>query len=416
MFHQRINFFNRYYYHDLKMLVEKLSNGERITFLECEDDFGIINRSNASYLAIVNSIGKFVDIQTFFSRLHSVCRFNTKIIITYYNYLWEPLLTVVQKLGLTRKSPHQNWLRLDDIQNILFLTDFTVVARGRQMLFPLYIPLLSGFINRYIAALPFFNRICLTSYMVVAPQLPPQPNKTYSVSVAVAARNEGGNIETLVRDTPQMGRWMEIIFVEGHSKDDTWNKIRALQKKNPKKNISAFKQKRVGKADAIHLAIKKARGDIVIILDADLTVPPSDMPKFYEALARRKGEFINGSRLIYPLEKDSMRYLNKLGNAIFSTLFSWTLNQRFTDTLCGTKAFFRKDYYKIMGLRKIFGNFDPFGDFELIFGAIKLNLHVVEIPVRYKARVYGTTNISRFTHGLLLSKMWIRALYQFKFK
>ena len=163
------------------------------------------------------------------------------------------------------------------------------------------------------------------------------------------------------------------------------------------------------------MAIKKARGDIVIILDADLTVPPSDMPKFYQALAGRKGEFINGSRLIYPLEKDSMRFLNKLGNAVFSTLFSWTLNQRFTDTLCGTKAFFRKDYHKIIGLRKIFGNFDPFGDFELIFGAIKLNLHVVEIPVRYKARVYGTTNISRFTHGFLLLKMWLKALCEFKF-
>lgn len=415
MLQHRINFYNRYYYHDLKLLVDKLSNGEKITLLELEDDFGNINRSNASYIAIINSIGTFADIQKFFSRLHRVCRLNTKIIITYYNYLWEPLLTLVQRLRLAQKTPHQNWLRLDDLQNILLLSDFTVVKRGRQMLFPLRVPFITDLINRFIAPLPFFNRLCLTSFLVVAPQLPPGLRKNYSVSVVVAARNEEDNIEPLVKQLPHMGKSMEIIFVEGHSKDNTWGKILSNQKKYTKKTVRALKQRGIGKADAVRLGISKASGDIIIIFDADLTVPPTDLPKFYQALASGKGEFINGSRLIYPLEKDSMRYLNKLGNAVFSLLFSWTLNQRFTDTLCGTKAFFKNDYHKILALRKVFGDFDPFGDFELIFGATKLNLHVVEIPVRYKARVYGTTNISRFTHGLLLLRMWLRALYQFKF-
>lgn len=415
MFDHRVNALNQYYYYDLKKLVEKLSNGERITLLELEDNFGNINRSKASYIAIINSIGTFVDIQTFFSRLHRICKLNSKVIITYYNYLWEPLLNVVQKLGLSRWTPHQNWLRLDDIQNILFLTDYSVVARGRQMLFPLRVPFLSDLINRFIAPLPFINRLCLTSFLIVAPQLTPWLRNDYSVSVVVAARNEEGNIEQLVKQLPQMGKRTEIIFVEGHSKDDTWGKILSIQKNYPKKTVRAFKQRGIGKADAVRLGINKASGDIIIIFDADLTVPPSDLPKFYQALASAKGEFVNGSRLIYPLEKDSMRYLNKLGNAVFSSLFSWTLNQRFTDTLCGTKAFFKNDYHKILALRKVFGDFDPFGDFELIFGATKLNLHVVEIPVRYKARVYGTTNISRFTHGLLLLKMWLKALYHFKF-
>src|SRR3989344_6824038 len=179
MFNHRVDIFNQYYYRDLKMLVDKLSNSEKITLLEREDVYGIIKRSNVSYFAIVNSIGTFADIQKFFSRLHSVCRFNTKIIITYYNYLWEPLLTLAQLLGFAQKTPHQNWLRLDDIQNILYLTDFSVVARGRQMLFPLYIPFLSGFINRFIAPLPLFNRLCLTSFLVVAHQLPPKIKNEY---------------------------------------------------------------------------------------------------------------------------------------------------------------------------------------------------------------------------------------------
>jgi len=414
MSHVQINVFNRYYYQDLTKLVRRLSNGEKTLRIEREYDFPSIKTKNVSYFAIVNSIGTFADIQTFFSRLYTLCKANTKIIITYYNYLWEPLLMVVQMLGLAQRSPQQNWLRLNDLQNLLYLSAFTVVKKGQQMLFPLSIPILSEFINRFIAPLPLVNRFCLTSYLVVRKKQSHQLTKSYSVSVVVAARNEEGNIETLVRKLPRMGSFMEIIFVEGHSKDNTWGEICAVQKKYKKKNIRAFRQKGIGKADAVHQGIKKARGDIIIILDADLTVLPSDMPKFYEALSSGKGEFINGSRLVYPLEKDSMRFLNKLGNALFSRLFSWTLNQRFTDTLCGTKAFFRKDYHKILALRKVFGDFDPFGDFELIFGAAKLNLHVLEIPVCYKARVYGSSNISRFTHGFLLLKMWLRALAQFK--
>ena len=115
------------------------------------------------------------------------------------------------------------------------------------------------------------------------------------------------------------------------------------------------------------------------------------------------------------MEEKAMRFLNLLGNKFFSLMFSWLLDQRFKDTLCGTKVLFKSDYEQLKKGRKFFGEFDPFGDFDLIFGASKLNLKLVEIPIRYKERTYGMTNIRRFRHGLLLFKMCFFAFKKIKF-
>ncbi len=222
----------------------------------------------------------------------------------------------------------------------------------------------------------------------------------------VPARNEEGNIPHIAKSIPKFGTQQELIFIEGHSKDNTWKEIQKLLKSKPKGlSIKAFQQKGVGKADAVRFGFAKASGDILIILDADLTVAPKELPKFYNVLASGQAEFANGSRLVYPMEKEAMNTLNILGNRIFSWLFTWILGQRFKDTLCGTKAVFRKDYANIVKNRSFFGDFDPFGDFDLIFGAIKQNLKIAEIPIRYRERLYGMTNIRRFTHGWLLLKM-----------
>ena len=151
-----------------------------------------------------------------------------------------------------------------------------------------------------------------------------------------------------------------------------------------------------------------ARGDVLIILDADLTVAPEDIGKFFAIFASGRGEFVNGTRLVYPMAQGAMRFLNYLANRTFAVLFSWILSQRFTDTLCGTKAISRYDYNRLEAGRSYFGEFDPFGDFDLIFGAAKLNLKIVEIPIRYADRIYGSTQISRFRDGWLLLKMvWL---------
>lgn len=407
--------YNKYYYADLQNLIKTITvESKNVAFLSSHDDLVKIPKEKADYYVLVNLIGKVDDAQLLLQELRKTCIPTTRILIIYYNYLWEPLLKLAQILGLKGSEKEQNWLALEDIGNLLSLSDFSVVKRGRKMLFPLQIPFISTLLNKYLAKMPFINKFCLTNYIVARPVN--FKNKELSVSVIVPARNEAGTIEKLLQQLPPMGKWMEVIFVEGHSKDKTWEAIQLMKEKYKNLRIKSFKQKGRGKADAVHLGLKHAKGEIIIILDADLSVAPSDLPKFYDALMKGYGEFANGSRLVYPLEKESMRFLNKIGNKFFSLMFSWILNQRFTDTLCGSKAFFKKDYRKILNLRKIFGHFDPFGDYELIFGASKLNLKVVEIPVKYHPRTYGKTNISRFTHGFLLLKMCLFAIRKLKWE
>jgi glycosyltransferase involved in cell wall biosynthesis len=309
---------------------------------------------------------------------------------------------------------YQNWLSIDDITNLLFLNDYEVVRKGYRFLFPIYIPLISGFINKYIARLPFIKKLCLVWFVVAKQKDMPSVKKDYTCSIVVPCKNEFGNIEDLITRTPNMGRGTEIIFVDGNSSDGTVDKIKEMIQKYPDKKIKLLYQGTgTGKADAVRKGFEAAVNEILIILDADLTVPPEDLVKFYLVLAENKAEFVNGTRLVYPLEKESMRVLNILGNKIFSLIFTWILEQRVKDTLCGTKALFKEDYELIKRERKYFGDFDPFGDFDLIFGAAKLNLKMVEIPVRYKKRKYGSTKISRLRHGLSLLRMSFLAFKKF---
>jgi SAM-dependent methyltransferase len=371
------------------------------------------------YIILSNLIGYLEDIQKVFIELNKVCHQHTKIIITYYNFLWEPILDLAEHVGLRMKQPRQNWLSTQDIINLLYLGGFDAFKVGERLLFPLYVPLLSTVINRYIAKLPFFRKLCIANYAIAKP-LRIQPEEgfksQYSVSVIIPARNESGNIENAIKRMPFMGRHTEIIFVEGNSTDDTWQTMQEISEKyGHTHDIKITKQDGKGKGDAVRKGFDMASGEILMILDADLTVPPEDLPKFYDVIASGKGEFINGSRLVYAMNEKAMRFLNLLGNKFFSLMFTWLLDQRFKDTLCGTKVLFKNDYEQLKRGRKFFGDFDPFGDFDLIFGASKLNLKIVEMPIRYKERTYGSTNINRFRHGLLLLKMCIFAARKIKF-
>jgi glycosyltransferase involved in cell wall biosynthesis len=243
------------------------------------------------------------------------------------------------------------------------------------------------------------------------PAPPPEP----IVSIIVPARNEAGNIEAIFERTPPMGRETELIFIEGHSRDDTYAAIEREMAAHPSTPSLLLRQTGIGKADAVRLGFSKARGNVLMILDADLTVPPEDLPRFYEALVSGKGEFINGVRLVYPMEKEAMRPLNFLGNKIFSLAFSWLLGQPIKDTLCGTKVLWKRAYEKVAANRSYFGDFDPFGDYDLIFGAAKLNLKILDLPIRYRERTYGSTNISRWKHGWLLLRMVAFAARRIKF-
>jgi glycosyltransferase involved in cell wall biosynthesis len=232
----------------------------------------------------------------------------------------------------------------------------------------------------------------------------------------VPARNEAGNIEAVLTRFPKMGPDDELIFVEGHSTDNTWEKIQEIAEKYAQKlTIKIARQDGKGKGDAVRKGFSIASKEILMILDADLTVPPEDLPKFYYALVSGKGEFINGTRLVYPMEKKAMRFWNIVGNKFFATAFSFVLGQRLKDTLCGTKVLTRANYLKIATHRSYFGEFDPFGDFDLLFGASRLGLKIIEIPIASKERTYGETNIQRWRHGALLFRMLFFAARRIKF-
>lgn len=368
------------------------------------------------YIILTDVIGFFDDVQQALSQLQKYSHSRTKIIVTYFNYLWEPVMKTAEKLSMKMKNPINNWLTRQDLDNLLYLSDFEVVKKGGRLLFPKRIPLLSSFFNHFLAKLPLFRNLCLVNFVVARPNpmaqaLKPNP----SVSVVIPARNEKGNIEAAVKRLPVMGSRTEIIFVEGNSNDNTWEEIQRVKNAYPNFDIKIMQQDGKGKGDAVRKGFDAATGDILMILDADLTVRPEELPKFYHAIATGAGEFINGSRLVYQMEDQSMRILNIFGNKFFSMMFSWLLDQRLKDTLCGTKVIWKDDYEKVKAGRAFFGDFDPFGDFDLLFGAAKLNLKIVDLPIRYQARTYGATNISRFRHGWLLLQMCFFAMKKIKF-
>ncbi len=364
-------------------------------------------------IVLVDKIGLLEDCEAMLASLQRLCGSDTRVVIAYWSHLWEPILKLASALGHRMPQVEENWLSTADVANLLNLADFEIIKREWRQLLPKRLFGLGTVINRYVATLPVIRHACLRNY-IVARSLPKKTQQSLSVSVVVPCRNEKGNIEAAVKRLPQFARDMEIIFVEGHSTDGTLDECQRVKTEYADRDVKVMVQNGKGKGDAVRTGFEAAHGDVLMILDADLTVPPEVLPKFHGAIERGKGEFINGTRLVYPMEKGAMRFLNFLANRAFAVIFSFLLNQRFSDTLCGTKALRRSNYIQIAANRGYFGEFDPFGDFDLIFGAAKLNLKIAEIPIRYAERAYGETQISRFQHGWLLLRMVLFAWRKLK--
>jgi SAM-dependent methyltransferase len=364
-------------------------------------------------IVLSDTIGYLDDCAQTLKQLHRFCNRDTRIIIAYYAWFWEPILRLGEKFGVKMPSVEMNWLSTEDMMGFLHLADFEPVKREWRQICPRRLFGIGTLLNRFVGTLPLIRRLCLRNYLVARPLRDAQLTHP-STSVLIPCRNEKGNVENAIRRLPKFCEDMEIIYVEGHSSDGTLEEIHRVIDAYPEHDIKVFVQDGKGKGDAVRKGFAHARGDVLMILDADLTVPPEDLQKFYEAIASGKGEYINGTRLVYPMDDQAMRFLNFLANRMFSVLFTWLLNQRFTDTLCGTKVLTRKNYLRLQNNRTYFGDFDPFGDFDLIFGATKLNLKMVEVPIRYAAREYGETQISRFRHGWLLLKMVVFAYRKLK--
>jgi len=381
-------------------------------------DLEALAEFRADYVLLNGNIHYEADIQDFLGTLRLTLLPSTRVIIVFYSTLWKPLLRLAGALGVRRETPEENWIANEDMRNFLLLANYDLVRLESKLLVPIFIPLISYLANRFLAPLPGFRLLNLLNIAVARPMgvSVPDRNKLPSVSVVVPARNEAGNIEAAILRTPRMGPDDELIFIEGNSTDNTWETICDLKAKyHATHNIQIDRQEGKGKGDAVRKGFALAKKEILMILDADLTVPPEELPRFYEALVAQKGEFINGSRLVYPMEKQAMRFFNLVGNKFFAVMFSFVLGQRFKDTLCGTKVLTRENYLKLAAHRKYFGEFDPFGDFDLIFGATRMALRIVEVPIHYRERTYGSTNIERWKHGLILLRMLRFAAARIKF-
>lgn len=374
------------------------------------------------YLLMSDLLGNVTDVQKSIMNSLEFMEDDSRLVITFYNFLWEPVLKLLEKLKLKMPQYRQNWLSMHDMENFLELSGLETIKKGTGLILPIYIPFLSSFLNRYLIRLPIFKHLGLFNYIVARKsQL---AKKNYSLSIVIPARNEAGNIEDAILRMPQFAtKKVEIIFVEGNSTDHTWKEMQRVQKKYNNRiirkdnsfDIKIMQQPGKGKGDAVRTGFRAATGDIVTILDADLTMPPEELPKYYNVIAERKADFVNGCRLIYPMEDEAMRFFNVIGNKFFSLAFTWLLDQPLKDTLCGTKMLSREHYENIVINRSYFGEFDPFGDFDLLFGAAKMNLKILEMPIHYKNRLYGETNIQRWKHGMILLRMVIFASRKIKF-
>jgi SAM-dependent methyltransferase len=344
------------------------------------------------------------DVQRLFAQVARLADARTRIVLNLYSRVWELPLALAQRLGLAQPVLPQNWLTVDDVENLLELAGLRPIRHWQEVLLPLPIPFLAPLANRVLVRLWPLNHLALCNFVVARPAPTPLPAEPV-VTVVVPARNEAGNVPAIFDRVPEMGAGTDLVFVEGHSQDDTFAAIEREIAARPERPARLVRQPGKGKGDAVRAGFAVARGDVLMILDADLTVPPEDLPRFYEVIRSGAGEMVNGVRLVYPMEEQAMRFANLLGNKFFSLAFSWLLGQRLKDTLCGTKVLHRSDYERLAANRAYFGEFDPFGDFDLLFGAAKLNLEIVEVPIRYRERTYGSTNIQRWRHGWLLLEM-----------
>ena len=360
--------------------------------------------------------GYLPDIQAAFDHLHTLSHERTRLYITSLNTLWLPILKLAQPLGWVMKQPPSNWLSTQDLINLLEVTGWEVVFESTEVLCPTTLPVVDPVMNRYLVRCPMINQFGASIFIVARPGRRNEIRESLSCSVVVPARNESGNIQAALDRIPVLGQRTEVIFVEGNSTDDTWDTIQACcTAYTGPHRLKYMKQPGKGKWDAVFAGFEEADGNLLVIQDADLTAPPEDLPKFYEAIANGTAEFANGCRLVYPMESKAMRFLNLLGNKFFAVALSFVLKQPVKDSLCGTKMILHSDYRRLLKRIEVLGDFDPFGDFNLLFGSSLLDLKIRDIPVRYRDRTYGDTNISRFKHGWILLKMTLFGLFKLRF-
>lgn len=351
-----------------------------------------------------------LDIQALLSEARPRLARTTRLVVVLYNPYFAWLYRLANRWGIRHGPEPETFITRTDLANLARLSGFEATRMRPAVYCPWRLSGLGTLVNRLLPAVPLVRWLGLVTIAVLRPVVDERP-RTPSLSVIVPARNERGNIAAVLERLPALGGDLEVIFVEGHSTDGTWDEIGRLIGERPGAvRVQALRQTGIGKGDAVRLGLEHATGELVTILDADLTMPPELLGRFYDAYCAGLGDFVNGSRLVYPMEGAAMRFLNRLGNVFFAKTLSFLLDTRLGDSLCGTKLFARHDGARFRQWTRGFGDYDPFGDFELLFPAAVLGLGIIDVPIRYRQRTYGATNIRRFRDGLRLLRMTLRGL------
>jgi len=394
------------------MIAEARLRYPHLTFHTMEIEAASELNEKFDFVISANSITEMTDIRRCLKSVYRVMTPETRLVIIAYNYLWQPLIELGARLGMRPQSPTENWLTPQDIHGLLSSTDFEMVRDGYRTMLPRRVPLLSALLNNFLVRMPLFRHLGFTYYTVARPLIPFENPEKLTVSVVVPCKNEEGNIEGVANRVPEMGGGTELIFVDDKSTDTTAEKIKKQIERHPEKNIKIVEGPGIGKGAACRAGFAVARNDVFMILDADLTVMPEVLPEFFELIIKGKGEFINGSRLLYPMEEEAMRIANIIGNKLFAMLFTFILEQPIKDTLCGTKVILKRDYHKILEAREYFNSTDKWGDYDWIFGAARNNLKIIELPVHYVSRKAGQTKMTgRLKNAWIMLKMcWVAFL------
>jgi hypothetical protein len=421
---REISSLSRYYDRVLQWLPRQDDTGLVLHYLEAKEKRLIGEdevfpdltgeKSQRTAIFLNGTFNHHFDIQGLLGELKPKLSRTSRLLVVAFNPYLSWLYYLANLMKIRKGEVPTTFLTRKDMANLASLSGYAIVRQRNMAYCPWRLGGVGDFINRVLPSIPGLRWLGFAYLLVMRPiilEKPPLP----SISCIIPARNERGNIENILDRFPDMGVATELIFVEGHSQDGTWEEIQRLaQAYKGKFSLKTIQQRGQGKGDAVRLGFSQASGDLLIILDADLSLPPEMLKRFYEAYCQGQGDFINGSRLVYPMEGQAMRFLNRLGNIFFAKSLSWVLDVSLTDSLCGTKLVARHDYDRMVAWRQDFGDFDPFGDYEIIFPAAVLGLGLVDIPVRYLARTYGSTNIRRFRHGWMLLAMTLRGFSQVK--
>ncbi|MFP4040290.1 MAG: glycosyltransferase [Desulfosudaceae bacterium] len=374
------------------------------------------------YIIINEVLDSAADVRRFLVGLLRMAGPETRIILNSLNPGWKGLISTLSpgSPAAAGRQTRAGRFSRRDLEKFLAISGYEIITRENYLLLPWPVPVVAAFTNRFLAKLPLLRRCCLGRLTVARPDRPPADPSEITTSVVITCRDEEGNIRDLVERIPVMGKKTELVFVEGHSVDNTVGRVREMMRQYPDRDIKLYHQTGIGQGDAFRLGFDRAEGDFLIWLEADLTTPPEEARHIWEAYAGGHGEYINGSRFVYPMAPGAMPPVNKLGNRFFSRVMSLVTGRDFTDTLCGFKGITRTGYQHIVNSPNRFDDLDPFGDFLLILGAVRYNLKIAEVPVHYQPRKYGESKaygrswFGLLTHARLLFKICRQAFIDFR--